>query len=208
MGSKQCECGCGNFTRGGRYQPGHDARHVNQLVRRHLLYENVWDEVATLSDPLHTKFHSQLANRWAACRKAEVVDGLDIRAEYARLLTLETWQGRFDVVNPRLLLRWAAKPPTTRSWRLGSADIVKWFMRLNLYPGLTSQDVRETMVHELAHLFVGLRRNNGHNEWHGIEFQTAMRKGFAEAYGVWVDVAYKARFGGQYAAALVAQPHT
>lgn len=137
-----------------------------------------------------------------------VVDGLDIWAEYARLLTLETWQGRFDVVNPRLLLRWATKPPTTRSWRLGSANIVGWWVRLNLHPGLTSQDVRETMVHELAHLFIGLRRTNGQNEWHGVEFQTAMRKGFAEAYGVWVDVAHKARFGGQYAAALVAQPHT
>lgn len=31
-----CECGCNGVTRGGRYQPGHDARHKSDLIQRSL----------------------------------------------------------------------------------------------------------------------------------------------------------------------------
>lgn len=31
---RPCTCGCGETTGGGLYRPGHDARHVSQLVRR------------------------------------------------------------------------------------------------------------------------------------------------------------------------------
>lgn len=30
---RHCACGCDGVTKGGRYQPGHDARHLAQLVR-------------------------------------------------------------------------------------------------------------------------------------------------------------------------------
>ncbi len=31
--SRECACGCGGMTRGGRYSPGHDSRHLTRLVR-------------------------------------------------------------------------------------------------------------------------------------------------------------------------------
>lgn len=32
--SRDCECGCGGTTRGGRFQPGHDAKLKSDLLRR------------------------------------------------------------------------------------------------------------------------------------------------------------------------------
>ncbi len=32
-GIPRCECGCGGATRGGRFQPGHDARLKSQILR-------------------------------------------------------------------------------------------------------------------------------------------------------------------------------
>lgn len=31
--ARRCSCGCGDWTKGGRYLPGHDARHLARLVK-------------------------------------------------------------------------------------------------------------------------------------------------------------------------------
>jgi hypothetical protein len=34
-GGQPCQCGCGNLTRGGRFLPGHDARHKGRLLEQY-----------------------------------------------------------------------------------------------------------------------------------------------------------------------------
>lgn len=60
-GTTPCTCGCGETTGGGRYKPGHDARHVKNLVAavraRGLTREAAADQ---LSDALKDKLYKQL----------------------------------------------------------------------------------------------------------------------------------------------------
>lgn len=199
-----CQCGCGEPVRE-RYRPGHDARHVAQLVRRSLRGENVYREVGRLGRPLQRKFADQLNHPMAALR-AGVVDGLDVEAEFHRLLTLRSWEGKFEQrpQPPQLVLRRLSMPPTSATFRLGTATPGLWLIRLTLYKGLTANSLRETLVHELAHLVVGADRDaRGRARWHGKRFKLTMQAAFAEAYGPQVDAA-KPRFSGEYAAALQA----
>jgi hypothetical protein len=65
-GARACTCGCGGTTRGGRYLPGHDSRHLAALrtdVRsRALTVEGALAEVAH-SERLQAKLRAQLEAR-------------------------------------------------------------------------------------------------------------------------------------------------
>lgn len=65
-----CQCGCGEMS-GGRYRPGHDARHVSQLVKATIgakgnAKTKVAREVSALSEKLQAKYAASLARAEAA----------------------------------------------------------------------------------------------------------------------------------------------
>jgi SprT-like family protein len=144
--------------------------------------------------------------RAAAAETARyTVDGLDLRAELARLCKLRTFKapgagpGRLARRTPELTVTHRRARPT---YELAAADDWGWRIRMAIWPGMDTADARETLVHELVHLFVG--RQEGNNAWHGPTFKRVMRAAFREAYGpdiVAVDNVYH----GRHAAALRAR---
>lgn len=65
--SKECKCGCGEKVgQKSYYRPGHDARHVSNLVRMWRAGEITSKDVATgylaHSQKLTTKFYQQVEN--------------------------------------------------------------------------------------------------------------------------------------------------
>ena len=85
--------------------------------------------------------------------------------------------------------------------QLGQAQLNWGWQRAKItiatYPGQTTADARETLVHELVHCFVGGQHG------HDAVFRETMTKAFKEAYKVLpVGVAHN-RYHGRYAEALM-----
>lgn len=149
------------------------------------------------------------ARQRAAAKQAETdrytVEGVDLRVELRRLVKLRAFGGARGQL--------ARRPPTfdvTRRTRrpatqFGHAE--PWANRIHmaLWPTVTLAEARETLVHELVHLYVGAQP--GSARWHGDEFWRVMDKAFKQAYGV--DPVVRSslrdnRYHGRYAAALAA----
>ena len=135
----------------------------------------------------------------AAHEAKHVVDGVDLRVEMKRLIKLRAFGGRTG--------RLAQRPPTLevrprtshpRS-RLGCADGWSNHIIVNTYPGCDIADLRETLIHELTHIAVGV--GQGHNE----RFRLTLAKAVREAYDVIAKGAGHNVYHGRYAAALRAK---
>jgi SprT-like family len=127
------------------------------------------------------------------------VAGLDLREEMKRLCRLPAFGGSSGPLvrrPPSLTVRRASKRPRSR---LGFAVLEEWRISVTAYAGQTQGDAKETLLHELVHLFIGV--SSGTRRWHGREFKITMRRAMREAYdlrGVKVNGTYH----GAYAAAL------
>jgi hypothetical protein len=131
------------------------------------------------------------------------VGGVDLRVEMKKLLKLRTFggtKGRLYRRPPTLVIKYRSYPPTTF---YGYAE--PWCNQITIFvwPGQSLAGVRETLVHELVHIYVGgSRTGSGATEWHGQKFRETMTQAFKEAYKVLpVGVAHN-RYHGRYAEAL------
>lgn len=143
-------------------------------------------------------------------KKAEndryMVEGVDLRVEYKKLLKLKTFKKGFFVKDRND--KWVLAAPELRisrrtsypSSQLGFAEEIGWGQHritIATYPGQTLADARETLVHEIVHVFVGLHHG------HDARFREVMTKAFKDAYKVLpVGVAHN-RYHGRYAEALM-----
>lgn len=144
------------------------------------------------------KARERAATRKAREKQAETerytVDGVDLREEVARLARLRTFGGSKGHLARRVPeLTVTRRKQSTRTQR-GSALYGEHRIRVALWPGIPLADVRETLVHELAHLHVGP------GEGHGDLFKDTMRRAWREAYGP--DVIAWTAYHGKYAASL------
>jgi hypothetical protein len=97
---------------------------------------------------------------------------------------------------PHLTVRRASRRPRSR---LGFALLDEWRISVTAFPGQRPGDARETLLHELVHLFVGA--SPGTRRWHGREFKATLRRAMREGYGV-AGVKATASYHGAYADAL------
>lgn len=128
------------------------------------------------------------------------VEGVDLRDEMKKLLKLKAWKthyrngiGRI----PELVISRRTTPPRSR---MGYAEPGRWRITVVTYPGQSLADARETLVHELTHLVVGERHDDG--KWHGPMFRKTMTAAFREAYKVAPAGLPGNVYHGRYAAAL------
>jgi hypothetical protein len=124
------------------------------------------------------------------------VEGVDLRDEFARLIKLRTFGGKTGKLvrrPPEFVISKRSQVPTSR---YGVAE--DWRNRITIctYPGLTLADARETLLHELVHIFVG--SHHGHD----AIFKITMTKAFKEAYKVLPVGAGHNIYHGRYAEAL------
>jgi hypothetical protein len=125
--------------------------------------------------------------------------GLDLLVEMERLCRLPGFGGETGPLArrpPDLTVRRAAKRPRSR---LGFAIPEEWRISVTAFPGQRPGGARETLLHELVHLFVGA--SAGTRRWHGPEFKAARRRAMREAYGL-RSVAVNGSYHGAYADAL------
>jgi hypothetical protein len=122
------------------------------------------------------------------------VAGIDLGPEMDRLRGLRVFsEGPLAEVRPGLKVR----RPQRRPQRLGFAVPGEWRLSVTAYPGISSGDVLETLLHELVHLHVG--RQPGGHAWHGGAFKGTLAAAMAEAYGV---APARSTVHGAYAAAI------
>lgn len=125
----------------------------------------------------------------AAGRRAEeaaraayyTVAGLDLRVEMANMTKALVFKvphghrGTLQSHPPTLRVRRHSAVPKTR---FGCAREGRWEIMIASYPGVTAHDVRETLLHELAHLHVGCA------EQHGPQWRSAFRVACEQVLGV------------------------
>jgi hypothetical protein len=146
------------------------------------------------------------AKKKAAENERYMVEGVDLRVEYRKLLKLRTFgrkfftrnrDGEMELFPPELVISRRTSYPLSQ---LGYAQQIGWgFHKITIatYPGQTLADARETLVHEIVHVYVGLEHG------HDARFRETMTKAFKEAYKVLpVGVAHN-RYHGRYAEALM-----
>jgi hypothetical protein len=127
------------------------------------------------------------------------VAGVDLREEMRRLVRLRAFGGRTG--------RLARRPPTLHVRRASSYPSVlgrAWWhqnrIQLTDYPGITREDVLETLCHELVHIH---ERTDEDGRAHGYAFRAKMAEAFEEAYGVRPRGGQRrTAYHGRYAAAL------
>lgn len=163
-----------------------------------------WAEYETLSPALQAKVVKAL-RVWAARNiNRHVHNGFDMWSELQRLVVLPAFggpEGKLAKRPPTLKVRRRKTVPD--GGRVAFARPVQNLIHVTLYPGVTTDDLKETLVHEVAHLVVGADRGpDGKARWHGERWQQTMRQGFFEAYGIDVPSVHKPRIGGEYAARL------
>jgi hypothetical protein len=139
----------------------------------------------------------------AAQAERYMVDGVDLRQEFARLVRLRAFGGASGTM--------ARRPPrfdisrrTSEPTRYGVAYPYENRIILATWPGITLADARESLVHELTHIAVGADRSDT-RAWHGEKFADTMRRAFREAYKVDPIGVRHNRYHGRYAAALARQ---
>jgi hypothetical protein len=113
-----------------------------------------------------------------------VIAGVNLQAEMKRLVKLKAFggrQGRMARQIPNLVVRRCKSHPRTR---LGSASPWENKIIVAAYPGQDAADVRETLIHELVHIYCGYDRSDKRH-WHGTEFRSKFREAVEEAYGFW-----------------------
>jgi len=111
-----------------------------------------------------------------------MVDGFDLRAEMQRLCRIEALGGAGGPLvgrPPELAIRRASKRPRTR---MGFAVIDEHRISVTAFPGARRGDLTETLLHELVHVFVGVRP--GSRRYHGREFKLTLERAMREAYGL------------------------
>jgi len=122
-----------------------------------------------------------------------------MRAEMLRLSRLEALggaSGKLARRPPQLSIRRASRRPRSR---LGFAVPAERRISVTAFPGIRPGDAKETLLHELVHIYLGAPR--GGRRWHGREFKAALRAAMREAYGVH-GVAPPGAYHGAYADAL------
>ncbi len=122
-----------------------------------------------------------------------VVDGLDLRAEAARLCALPAFGGSEGPLArrpPELTVRRASKRPRRT---LGFAVPAQHRLSVTVYPGIRTGDLLETLLHELTHLAVGA--SPGSRRWHGRRFRLVLASAMEQAYGVRAAPSSSARHG-------------
>jgi SprT-like family len=131
-------------------------------------------------------------------RERLIVAGMDLHTELRRIVRLRVFRdGRLGKELPELKVRQCRYRPSSR---LGYASPWDWRISISAYPGQDAADVKETIVHELVHLHIGIDRSDTAH-WHGRRFQQTMRQAFRQAYGVDVPFTWN-RYVGPYARAL------
>lgn len=128
------------------------------------------------------------------------VDGLDLRVEFKRLIKLRVFGGKQGTLYrrpPKLVVRQCKQHPRTR---MGSADY--WANQINVskYPGQDAAGARETLLHELVHIFTDHQLGPTGETPHGPRFRKNLRLAMREAYGV--DPVTFDVYHGTYAAAI------
>ncbi len=122
-----------------------------------------------------------------------LVDGLDLRAEAARLCGLPALGGAAGPLArrpPELTIRRASKRPRRT---LGFAVPAQHRLSVTVYPGIRRGDLLETLLHELTHLAVG--ESPGSRRWHGRRFRLTLAAAMEQGYGVRAAPASAARHG-------------
>lgn len=117
----------------------------------------------------------------AAETKRYTVEGVDLRDELARYVKLRAFGGRDG--------RMAKRPPSftvsIRSSypraRLGFAEPWRHRIHVAIYPGMSINEARSTMLHELVHILVRDEMVSGRRCVHGPEFARKLRAARAEA---------------------------
>jgi hypothetical protein len=104
------------------------------------------------------------------------VAGLDLRVELACFLRLDAIRSNPLTIpiaySPRLRVRRFARKPSL----FGLARYHAWEIVILAYPGITRDDVRETLLHEVVHFAT----RSGHD----TRFRTVFRLAAEEAFGV------------------------
>ena len=164
------------------------------------------EKAATKAKAQRARAAAAKARKKAAEDAKHTVEGVDLRVEYKKLLKLRTFgtsffardrNGNLELAAPELVISRRTSYPLSQ---LGYAQQIGWGQHritIATYPGQTLADARETLVHELVHVYVGLEHG------HDARFREAMTKAFKEAYKVLpVGVAHN-RYHGRYAEALL-----
>lgn len=137
----------------------------------------------------------------AARREAErerarhTVAGIELREEMARYLRLPLFHA-MRRRPPKLTVRRRTQHPS----RLGYASPWRNEITVCDYPGCTEHDVRETLLHEMVHILIGVEPGSRH--WHGPRFHETMREAARQAWGIAPLGAQTNRYHGRYAARL------
>lgn len=127
------------------------------------------------------------------------VEGVDLRDELDRLRRLPIFAGdRLARRGPEFKVTRCRTMPRTV---IGRAWPTEYRFHLSLWPDITLASARATMVHELAHLWVG-RDNHDRKAWHGEAFQRAIRRIFKAAYGLDGPPGYRGASSFPFAAIL------
>ncbi len=106
--------------------------------------------------------------------------GLDLREELKRVTQGRT--GALGTALPTLRLRRASRMPR----RLGFFRPRDNVIQVTLYPGISKEDLLETLTHEAAHWVAGYDQLLGGRryEWHGVRWKTTFRAMCEEHLGV------------------------
>lgn len=158
------------------------------------------ESAATKAKAQRARAAAAKAKKKAAENDRHMVGGVDLRVEYQKLLKLRVFGGKTGKLvrnTPDFVISRRTQYPSSQ---LGYAQQIGWGQHkitVATYPGQTLADARETLVHELVHVYVGLEHG------HDAVFRETMTKAFKEAYKVLpVGVAHN-RYHGRYAEALM-----
>lgn len=133
-------------------------------------------------------------------RQYYTVGGIDLRDELKRMRRLKAFGGAKGSLanrNITLKIRRSSSFPSTR---LGYAKYWNGEIGITAYPGIDAHDARETLLHELVHLYVGVDFSGGPCH-HGQGFKHKFREAMDEAFGFVVNV-YSDSYHGKIAAEL------
>jgi len=109
------------------------------------------------------------------------VAGVNLHAEMMVLVRLRAFGGASGPLARRLPTLTVQRRTSRPTSRYGCAEYGARRIIIAAWAGFDAADVRETLLHELVHLFVGPRRPH---RPHGTRFRSVFRIAMEEAYGV------------------------